>query len=153
MPEIGYPFEIEEEARVAKATGRELRVSPKFSFEICREIKGKNLEAAKRFLEDVMAMKRPVPLKRYKKGVAHSRGLEKACAGRYPVKAASKVLEVLQSAEANAEYKGLSKEKLYIKEMAVLKGRILRGSLARAFGRATPHNTPTSNIQVVLAEK
>jgi large subunit ribosomal protein L22 len=153
MGRIGYSFKPDNEEKTAKAIGGELRISPKWAVEICREIRGKNLQDAKDFLEDVINMKRPVPLKRHKKGVAHRRGLTKAYAGRYPVKAAKKILKVLESAEANAEYKGLDTEKLYIRHIAAQRGRIIRGIIPRAFGRASPHNTLTSNIEVVLEER
>ncbi len=149
----GYSFKPKDEAKIAKAIGSEIRISPKFSAEICREIRGKKLDKAKEFLQDVIAMKKPVALKRYKKGVAHRRGLKKAYAGRYPVKAASRIMKVLNAAQANAEYKGLSTEKLYIKHIAAQRGRVIRGILPRAFGKSSPHNTPTSNIEVMLEER
>jgi large subunit ribosomal protein L22 len=149
----GYSFKPKDETKIARAIGSEIRVSPKFSAEICREIKGKKLDKAREFLQDVIAMKRAVALKRYKKGVAHRKGLRKAYAGRYPVKAASRILKVLNAAQANAEYRGLSTEKLYVKHIAAQRGRIIRGILPRAFGKASAHNTPTSNIEVMLEER
>lgn len=148
-----YSFTPEKEEKIAKAVGREIRVSPKFSAEVCREIRSKKLDKAKKFLEELIAMKKPLPLKRYKKGVAHKKGLRKAYAGRYPVKAASKVLSVLANAEANAEYKGLDAERLYIKHISTNRGRVIKRIMPRAFGRSSPHNTLTSNIQVILEER
>ncbi len=104
-------------------------------------------------MNDVIAIEIPVPIKKFKKGVAHRRGLSKAYAGRYPVKAASKILKVLESAEANAEYKGLDTEKLFIKHISTQRGRVIKGIIPRAFGRATPHNEETTNIEVVLQER
>lgn len=149
----GYSFKLADEERYAKAMGVEVRISPKFSVEICNAIRGKNLEKARAFLEDVIQLRRAVPLKRYNKGVAHRKGLKKTPAGRYPVKAASHILKVLKSAEANAEYNGMDKEKLYIRHISAQRGRVIKGILPRAFGRASPHNTLTSNIQVVLEER
>jgi large subunit ribosomal protein L22 len=149
---VGYSYTPKKE-RFSRALGREIRMSPKFSMEICREIRGKKLDAARTFLEDVMAMKRPVPLRRFNKGVAHRRGLERAFAGRYPVKAARNILKVLESAEANAEYKGLDTERLYIAHAAAQKGRIIRGIRPRAFGRASPSNTLTTHVEIVLEER
>lgn len=141
------------EEEVAKAIGRELRVSPKSSVEICRAVRKKSVRDAKEFLNDVVTMKRPVPMKKFKLGVAHRRGLEKAYAGRYPVKAASQILKVLESAEANAEYKGLDTERLFVKHISMQRGRIIRGIIPRAFGRASPHNEETTNIEVMLQER
>lgn len=43
-------------------------------------------------------------------------------AGRYPVKAAEQVLKVLENAEANAEYKGMDTENLFIEHISSLMG-------------------------------
>jgi large subunit ribosomal protein L22 len=155
MGRFGYSVKIddEDEEKIARAIGRELRVSPKSSTEICRAVKKKSVEKAKEFLNEVVEMKRPVPMKRFKKGVAHKRGLEKAYAGRYPKKAASQILKVLESAEANAEYKGLDTERLYVKHISTQRGRVIRGIIPRAFGRASAHNEQTTNIEVILQER
>ncbi len=148
-----YSIEFENEENIAKLYAREMRISPKWAAEICREIKGKKLAKAEAILMDIAAMKKPLPLKRHKKGVAHKRGLEKANAGRYPVKAATKILAALGNARANAEYKGLDPEKLRVRHIAAQRGRIIRGFMPRAFGRASPYDETTTNIQIVLEEK
>lgn len=149
----GYSYKPVDEEKAAKAYGRELRISHKYAVEICRELRGKTLEKAKEFLEDIIEMRKPLPLRRFKKGVAHRRGLVRAYAGRYPVKAAKNVLKVLRSAEANAEYNGLDADRLYIKHISATKGRIIKRYIPRAFGRATPHFRHTTNLQVVLEER
>ena len=149
----GYSYSPVNEEKAAKAYGRELRVSYKYAVELCRELRGKKLEKAKGYLEDIMNMKRALPLRRFKKGVAHRRGLTRAYAGRYPVKVAEQVLKLLRSAEANAEYNGLDGDRLYIRHISATKGRIIKRYFPRAFGRATPHNRHATNIQVVLEER
>jgi len=39
------------------------------------------VDDARKFLEDVAALKKAVPFKRYKRNVPHRKGM---CAGRYP---------------------------------------------------------------------
>ncbi len=146
-------MKLEDEEETAKAIGMELRISPKWSVEVCREIRGKDLFKAKALLEDFIAMKKAVPVKRYKGGVAHRKGLQRASAGRYPVKTADHILTVLESAQANAEYKGLDPERLYVKHISTQMGRTIRGFRARAYGRATPNDEETTNIQVILEER
>ncbi len=151
----GYSYQIDEakEEKVARALNKHLRISPKWAVEICSSIRGKRVEAAKRFLSDVAAKKRALPLKRYKKGVAHRHGLQRAYAGRYPVKAAKHILKALEGAEANAGYKGLDREKLFIKHIAAQRGYVIRGVLPRAFGRASPFNEVTTNVEIILEER
>jgi len=140
--------------KTAKAVGRDVRVSPKPVREICNCIKGMSLEKAKRFLEDVIDMKTPVPFKRYKGKRAHKKGLDrfKWYAGRYPVKAAKEVLNVLENAENNAEYKGLDIDRIKIIHAMVHKAPVIKKYIPRAFGRSTPYFKRLSHIEIVLQE-
>ncbi|MFQ6050417.1 MAG: 50S ribosomal protein L22 [Candidatus Hydrothermarchaeota archaeon] len=149
---LGYSFKGGTE-NTAKAMGKEFRISPKHSEEICRFIKGKKVDEAKRLLTEVIELKTPVPMKRHNKKVAHRKGKFKWHAGRFPRKAASHILRLIESAEANAIYKGLDRDRLFIKHAATHRGRIIRGFKPRAYGRATPWNTHTSNIEIVLEER
>ena len=153
--EFDYSYKVPEERRdkIARAYGKELRISYRYAVEMCREIKGKRLEDAKRFLQDIIRMKRPLPLRRYKKGVAHRSELEGWYAGRYPVKVAKVFLEILKNAEANAAYKGLDTKKLYILHAAAMKGVKIVKWIPRAFGRASPHVEQTVNLEIILEEK
>jgi large subunit ribosomal protein L22 len=85
--------------------GMELHISPKHAREICRTLRGMRANLARTYLEDVIALKRAIPFKRYRRNVAHRHGLVGWDAGRYPEKAAKAVLNVLDNALANAEYK------------------------------------------------
>jgi large subunit ribosomal protein L22 len=116
-------------------------------------IRGKRLEFAKKFLNEVIELKKAVPYKRYKKGLAHKKGLFKAYAGAYPQKAATNILKLLENSEANAEFKGLDTERLFVKHIQAKKGRVIRGFIARAMGRSSPHNTTTTHIEVFLDER
>jgi large subunit ribosomal protein L22 len=130
----------------------ELHISPKAAREICRTLRGMRANLARDYLEDVIALKRPVPFKRYGRNVAHKHGLVGADAGRYPQKAAKAVLMVLDNALANAEYKGMESDKVRIFHAGTKKGRTIRGWMPRAMGRATPKNTETVSIEMVLSE-
>ncbi len=133
----------------AKAIGKELPISPRSSREVCGMIRGKKVNDAVRMLEEVVALKRPVPLKRFKKRVSHKPGVGP---GRYPKKAAGAILEVIQSAMANAEYKGLDSDEMVIATITASRGRVQRGFMPRAQGRATPWNQELVNIEVILEE-
>jgi large subunit ribosomal protein L22 len=151
MAKINYAF-TGDKAKTARALGRSLKISPKHAVEICNKIRGMDVEKAKNYLEDVIDMKKAVPFKKHNKKVGHRRGLDAWPTGRYPVKAAKQILDILQSAEANAEYKGLDTENLKIMHISSHRGYVIRGWTPRAFGRASPFNTPTTHVQVVLGE-
>lgn len=152
MAKIKYAFKDDNKNKTAKSMGRSLQISPKHAVEICNKIRGMKVENAKNYLEDVIEMKKAVPFKRHNKKVGHRRGLNGWPTGRYPVKAATQILDVIKNAEANAEYKGLDTENLKIMHISSHRGYVIRGWTPRAFGRASPFNTPTTHVHIVLGE-
>lgn len=152
MPKWGYSITELDPDRTVKASGRELRVSPKHAREVCKTIKGMKLDQAKEYLRQVILKKKPVPFRRYKKNVGHRHGIEKASAGRYPVKAAQKILKVLESAEVNAEYKGLDVERLRIIHASAYPGMKIKRYIERAFGRSSPRFETLCHVELVLEE-
>jgi len=154
MGRMSYTIEEEkvDEERTSKAMRSEMHISPKHSFEICRAIKGKMTEDAKVYLEEVINMQRSVPFKRHKRDLAHRSDLVGWDAGRYPVKASSEILKLIIDAESNAVYKDLEPERMRIKHIATKKGRTIRGFTPRAMGRATPKNTETVTVEILLEE-
>jgi len=135
--------------KTAKAYGYELHCSPKDSVNIAHAIRGMKLEDAKRYLEEVIALKRAIPFKTHKKKVSHRKGMGP---GRYPQKAAKCILDVLKNAENNAEYKGLNPEEMIISHISAYKGRKIEGIMPRAYGRATKKDEETTNIEVIIEE-
>jgi len=153
VPNFGYSYAGELAENQVRASARDLRVSFKEMVELARELRGKSLEDARRVLEDVIALRRPIPFRRYKKEVGHRRQLQGWKAGRYPVKAAKLVMKLLKSAEANAEQKGLDTERLFIRHIAAQQGPKLRRFFPRAYGRATSKVEQLVHVEVVLEER
>ena len=155
MPKWGYSIITEEldPEKTAKASGREIRVSHKNAREVCKTIKGMTLAHAKEYLKNVIIKKQPVPFTRFRKKAGHRHGIEKAFAGRYPIKAAAKVLIVLKGAEANAENKGLDVDRLRIMHAAAYGGMKIKRFTPRAHGRASPKYDTLTHIEIVLDEK
>jgi len=147
---VGYTTKVDPE-NSAKAIGRELRISPKHSVEICSKLRGMMLEDAKAYLEDVIELKKAIPFKRYKKYVGHRRGSGFG-PGRFPTRAAKEVLRLLEHVEHNAEYGGLDTENVRIIHMNAYRGRVYEGRMPRAHGRATQWNTETVNIEIIVEE-
>jgi large subunit ribosomal protein L22 len=146
-----YSREFDKET-TARAQGHELHVSPKHCVELCRELRGMDLAEAKSYLRAVIKKKKVVRFKRYNGSIGHRRGLVGWDAGRYPTKAASEILKVIKDAEANAEYKGLDIERMTIIHSLMRQGRVIQGRMPRAMGRATPKDTDTATIEIVLQE-
>jgi large subunit ribosomal protein L17e len=128
---------VETSAKSAKASGAYLRVHFKNTREVAASIAGKKLEKAVAFLQDVTEHKQAVPFRRFAGGIGRTaqgkaHGVSRA---RWPVKSVEFVLGLLKNAEANAEVKGLDKEKLIIRHIQVNQAPKQRRRTFRAHGR------------------
>src|SRR3989344_6706545 len=99
----------------AKVIAKDLPISWKQSVELCDFVRNNPLSKAKTKLQNVISMKAPAPYKKYVQSMPHRRG--NMATGRYPIKAATHLLHVLNSAEANAEVKGLDVKNLIITKL------------------------------------
>jgi large subunit ribosomal protein L22 len=156
VPTWGYSFSEQkyDRERLAKASGRDIRIKPKHAREICAVIKGMKVEQAKAYLEKVIRLEQSVPFRRHKKKVPHRHDLKqfKWYAGRYPQKAAARIYEILTSVESNAEYKGLDIDLCRIIHAATHRGRIIKRYIPRAQGRSTSKYKHLSHIEIVIYE-
>lgn len=143
-----YSIEKDSE-KSAKAYGYELRCSPKDSMNIAYAVRGMTIDDAKKFLEDIIEMKRPLSAVFHNHKVHHKKVVGP---GSYPVKAATFMLNVIKNAENNAEYKGFDVENMKITHISAYRGRTLQGYMPRAHGRATDKNEQTTNIEVIIEE-
>ena len=139
--------------KTAVATGRNLPISPKHAREICQELKGKYLETAQEYLEEVILGNRSIPFRRYNRKVSHRSDLSKWPSGRYPQKAAREILRVLENAEQNSSFKGLETSRLRITHMLAQRGRKVRGFTPRSQGRSSPSHHTLTHIEVVVTEE
>ena len=93
-----------DESKEATVRGNGMPVSMKQCMAICDFIKGKKIEAATKELEEVIKMKRAIPMKGE---VPHRKG---GFGGRYPIKASKIFINMLKSLSANASAKGIDAE-------------------------------------------
>jgi len=146
----GYTYRDEPGVSVGRARGVELPMSPKKTYEVLNAIRGLSLDRARRVLEEAAALEHAIPFRRYNQETAHHRG---SGPGRFPVKVARQVLQILKNAEENAEYDSLDTDRLFVKIAASSRGRIRKATMPRAQGRATAWNEQTTNVEIVLAER
>jgi len=135
--------------KIAKAYGYELHCSVKDSINLAYAIKGMKTEEAKKYLEEIIAKKRPLPAVFHKRKIAHKKAIGP---GRYPEKAARYMLKTIENAENNAEYKGFELENMRISHISAYGGRMIKGMMPRAHGSATDKNKKTTNIEIILEE-
>jgi large subunit ribosomal protein L22 len=135
--------------KTAKAYGYELHCSRKDSMNLAYLIKNMKTNEAKKILNEIIEAKRPLPNIFHNRKCAHKKGIGP---GSYPEKAARYMLKTLENAENNAEYKGFDSSNMKISHISTYTGRIIRGIMPRAHGRATDKNTRTTNIEIILEE-
>ncbi|QLD90922.1 50S ribosomal protein L22 [Natronomonas salina] len=146
---ISYSIDADPDT-TAKAMLRERHMSHKHSKEIAREIKGKTAGEAVEYLEAVVDEERSVPFKSHNTGVGHRNDIDGWDAGRYPNKASKAFLDLLENAINNADHQGFEGEAMTIAHVAAHKVGESPGQKPRAFGRASPWNTPQVDVELVL---
>jgi large subunit ribosomal protein L22 len=152
MARIDYSNKIAGD-NIARGKANELPMSPKHSIEIANFIRHQHVNDAIDYLNEVIALKKAIPFRRFNRNVAHKRGLPGNWdAGRYPVKASKAYIRVLNSVKKNAEYIGLDAENLEIIHVTANRGRAQKSFFPRAMGRASPKVRETVNIEIVVRE-
>jgi large subunit ribosomal protein L22 len=148
MPQASYSFETGDEKKIARAYARDVDISPKHAFEIFNSIRGKPVSKAEAILSDAISFKRPIPFRKFNKKNPHRKGQVKE--GKYPQKASKRILKLLQNASANAEFKGLSSEKLKIVHACANRGLVLPRKAPK--GRWKRSNIELVNLELVVKE-
>ncbi len=133
------------EEHIAKVNGKDLPISTKNSIEVCNFIRNKTVADSKRILQGVLEEKRAIPAKRFNKDRGHKRG--RIAAGIYPKNVCRQIMMLLESAEANAQNKGLNVDNLIIKSITVNKA-----SAPWRYGRFRRRKTKRTHISVVVEE-
>ena len=132
-----------DETEIAKASGTSLPVSTKQSIEICNFLRNKKLEKAKAILERVLEKKEAIPFKRFGSDTGHKKGTTGS--GRYPQKTAKEILKLLNSVEANAQFKGLNTDDLKIIQLIAN-----RASAPWRFGRKRRRKAKRTHIEIIV---
>jgi len=140
-----YSTKKYDKENMARVLGRSLPISTKFSIEICNFIKNRTTAEAKDILKKVVEGKKAIPFKRFNSDLSHKRGIG---AGRYPKKPAQEIAGLIESVEANAQFKGLNTSNLYIKHIcAHLASRPWR------YGRQRRRKTKRTHVEIIVEEK
>jgi ribosomal protein L22 len=123
-----YTFEPEQ--KFAKACNRNMRISTRKAAFICKVIRKKPLNRAKRLLSDLNEGKRSLD-------------------GKYYSKTVSGILKLLESCEKNAEFMGLDSGRLFVHASAHQGATLQRRRRKSAFGS----RMKATNMEIMLVEK
>ncbi|KAL0379245.1 UNVERIFIED_CONTAM: 60S ribosomal protein L17-2 [Sesamum radiatum] len=132
-----------------KARGSDLRVHFKNTRETAHAIRKLPLAKAKRYLEDVLAHKQAIPFTRFCGGVgrtAQAKNRHSNGQGRWPVKSAKFILDLLKNAESNAEMHST------FRTFKLTRPRS-KGRTYRAHGRINPYMSSPCHIELIVSEK
>merc|ERR1712178_412832 len=110
---------------------------------------------AQQYLQDVCEKKRCVPFRKYTGCVGRTAQAKefKMSQGRWPVKSAKIILDLLRNAESNAEFKNLDIDNLIIKHIQVNAAQQGRRRTYRAHARIGPYMNCPAHIEMILEER
>ena len=140
----GYTFKSYNQGNMARAIGMALPVSFKQSVEICRFIGNKNVNDAKKMLQNVVEKKSAIPFKRYNWDLGHKKKIGPA---RYPEKASKEFIKLIENVEANAQFRGLNTSNLTIVHVSAHKA-----GKTWHFGRKSRRRMKRTNVEIIVEE-
>merc|ERR1712050_548623 len=106
--------------------------------------------AAQTYLQDVCEKKQCVPFRKYTGCIGRTPQAKalKMSQGRWPVKSAKIVIDLLKNAESNAEFKNLDTDSLTIKHIQVNPAQQGRRRTYRAHGRINAYMSSPCHIEM-----
>ncbi len=134
-----------ESINTASLKVKSLPISTKMSVEICNLIRDRPLSKSRRLLQDVVDMRRAIPIKRFNADLGHKPGM---AAGRFPVIASKTFLKLFDSVEANAENKGLN-----VNNLVVTFAKADKGEARWRSGRKGRTKMKNTHVQLVVEER
>ncbi len=141
---VTYKYSFKDEENTAKAVGISLPISNKQSKAICSHLRGRKIEQAKKILQQVIKKKQPIPFTKHTDGIGHRKGM---ASGSYPIKASEQILDIIKSAEANAQFKGLNTANLVLKYLIAKKApTVMR------YGRKGGKKAKRTHIEIMLSQ-
>ncbi len=140
-----YSFGNYDKEHMARAVGIALPVSLKQSVEICTFIRNKNINDAKKMLQMVVEKRKAIPFKKYNFDLGHK---TKIGPGRYPEKASREFIKLIETVEANAQFKGLNTSNLVIAHVSAH-----NAGKAWHYGRYSRRRIKRANIEICVEER
>jgi len=127
----------------AKAKLTNVPISTRQSIEISHHLRYKTTVWAKKYLEEVIKLVKPIPFKRFIQDTGHKKGM---AAGRFPIKASKQFLLLLESVEANAQNKGLD-----VSNLKIIKVVANKAAIPQTGGRLR-HAAKRSHVEIEVCE-
>lgn len=144
-----------DEKKIAKASRHNAPISVKYATEFGNYFRDMPINKAIKIATDIEAKKDYLPLVKYAKKVPNRKGISKrgTTIGRYPIKCAKYIREILEEVKANAENRNLDSDKLKILSLFAVKG-VTRSKL-QPMGRigGKSRESKSTNFEVIVVEE
>jgi large subunit ribosomal protein L17e len=156
-----YTRKLNSEEKAAKASISHLRVHYKHCREIGEAIKGRKIESATKYLENVLQYKEAIPFTKYN-GSTGRHAQAKQCKGvtktsgdqvGWPQKATRSFVDLLKNLAANAKAKSLEIESMVITHANCQQAPKMRRRTYRAHGRVNAYMSSPAHIQLIAEEE
>ncbi|MFH1200290.1 MAG: 50S ribosomal protein L22 [Candidatus Micrarchaeota archaeon] len=119
-----YSMKAVDEREFARSQAYDLNCSYKDLTQVLAALKGKNVAAARKVLQECISMKKPIAFHKFHTGMGHRKELG-GLKGKYPKKEAKIALALLNNAVANADNKGLDAAGLVVAQAAAYKQSVM----------------------------
>lgn len=140
-----YNYSKKTDENSAKAVGKNLGISFKQSINVCNFLRGKDTVRAKKILNDAIALKVPIPFTRFLNGIGHRRG--NIASGSYAPTTCKAILKMIETVEANAQYKGINSSSLLISHLSAQ-----QGNGQWRYGRKRRQKMKSTHIELIVEE-
>lgn len=123
------------------------KVSFKKSVEVAKQMQGKKISYVKKYLQEVIELKKPINYKRFNQELAHRKG-KGISSGGFPIKVCEVFLSIIKIAESGAKEKSLNETDLYILSVSARKGEA-----RHHYGRYHSRKMKSTNLEIILGVK
>lgn len=153
---VAYTKTLAVPEKAAKASISHLRVHYKHCREIAQAIKGRKVENAMGYLENVLQYKEAIPFTKYNGSTGrHAQGKQLNQAGSqcgWPQKATKSFVDLLKNLVSNAKANSLTVEDMVITHTNCNQAPKMRRRTYRAHGRVNAYMSSPAHIQIIAEE-
>ncbi|KAI5190542.1 large subunit ribosomal protein L17e [Nematocida minor] len=150
-----YAYTPKNEDKAVRAAMKNAKISFKNTHQTVTILRGMWLVSAIKYLDDVLAHKRCVPMKRFNGGVPRVAQAKEfgALQGRWPEKSVIQAKCMLKNMQNIAVGKGLDISKVKVTHAQVNRAPIIHNRTYRAHGRVTAWNKSPCHIEIIAEEQ
>ncbi|OAG31408.1 large subunit ribosomal protein L17e [Nematocida displodere] len=150
-----YSYKPANEDKAVKAAMKNAEISYKNTHQTVTILKGMFLVSAIKYLDDVLAHNRCIPMKKYNGGIPRTAQAKEfgVLQGRWPEKSVTQIKSILKNMQSTATSKGLDISRMKVTHTQVNRAPIIHNRTYRAHGRVTAWNKSPCHIELIAEEE